>query len=53
MNLAKNFTPTPLLEGAGAAILPDLENLNASMGIDPSLVLMNKKSEKILGPLCF
>ena len=27
-------------EGAVAAVLPDLENLTASMGIDPTYVLM-------------
>ena len=43
MNLAKNFTPisvTSLLESAVAAILPDLENCSAIMGIDPTFVFM-------------
>ena len=36
MNFAKHFVPnsvTPLLESAVAAILPDLENLTASIGL--------------------
>ena len=50
MNLAMNFTPnyvTPLLESAVAAILPELENPNASMGTGPSFVLMKYSSRKL------
>ena len=55
MKPAKNFAPycvKPFCSNAVAAILPDLLNFNASIGVETPPSDVSKKSEWIWGPYC-